>query len=107
MAPLPNSSMISLNATQLGLPENTSQSLIENFKMKRLYGMQYGGLANFSQTDLMKKDPITGFFPKHCLAYNSEKPLTVIAYAGTKKYIDPMIGDLKKLCKIFNTIIGI
>jgi hypothetical protein len=61
--------------------------------------MQYGGLANFSQTNISFKNPIAAFFPKHCIAQRGYNEMPIIGYSGTQKYMDPLIKDLKKLCK--------
>jgi hypothetical protein len=51
------------------------------------------------------KNPLALFNAKHCLAYNGEKPATVIGYSGDAKYTGPLVKDLQKICKWTNFLL--
>lgn len=97
MAPLPNivSNTSSSNATAAS--NGTQQDL---FTLFSAFGVQYGDFANFSSTNLQTKNPISAFFPSHCLGSSQYKEMPIIGYSGTPKYMDPLIKDMTKLCKL-------
>lgn len=81
------------------MPNDTQRPMLEFMSYGRSFESQFGGFMNFSNTQNSKRNPISSFFPKHCLSYNGEKNSPVIAYSGTPKYTDPLVADLTKLCK--------
>lgn len=99
MAPLPNMTalMSGTNTTNSTLPP----TFLELQRLLGHYNQSYGGLANFSETNLITNNPLLAFLPTHCIANklrNKEMPL--IAYAGTKKYVAPLVADVNKLGKL-------
>jgi len=100
MAPLPNMTSLIANSSSTLNGTTTPSSFLELQRLYAFYGQTYGGLSNFSETNYITRNPVAAFFPTHCVANkirNKEMPL--IGYAGTKKYITPIVNDLTKLSK--------
>jgi len=59
------------------------------------YSQQYGAFTNFTQTNLLLKNPVSMFMPTHCVATRRNSQSPIVAYAGPAKYIEPLSRDLK------------
>jgi hypothetical protein len=101
MAPLPNMTALMANQTTGNATSNRTaggntipSSFVELQRLYASYGINYGGLAGFSETNLVQRNPVSAFFPKHCIANRlRNKEMPVIGYAGSPKYMTPLIQD--------------